>query len=175
MRQVKYHVASTVDGFIAHPDGSYDGFPMVGEHVDEFVTSLGSYDTVLMGTNTYEIGLKAGVTYPYPPLKHYVFSHSLDDVDEPDVEMVRSDAAEFVRKLKAQPGKDIWLCGGATLAATLLDAKLIDELIIKLNPRLFGTGISLTAGTPGIITLDLLATKAYKTGVVLLTYRVNYA
>lgn len=175
MRLLKYHVAATVDGYIAHPDGSFDGFPMEGDHVDDFISSLGSYDAVLMGTKTYEVGLKVGVTDPYPPLKPYVFSRSITEPPDPRVELVAEDAVGFVRGLKSQPGKDVWLCGGGKLASTLLDAQLVDEIIVKLNPRLFGKGISLIGGGDRVVALELRDSKVYDTGVVLLTYGVNYA
>lgn len=174
MRLVKYHVAATVDGYIAHRDGSFDGFPMEGDHVDDFLASLASYDAVLMGTKTYEVGLKVGQTDPYPPLKPYVFSHSITESPDPRVELVADDAAGFVRRMKSEPGKDIWLCGGAELASTLLDAQVVDEIIVKLNPRLFGTGIPIMRGDR-VTALELQDTKVYDSGVVLLTYRVAYA
>jgi dihydrofolate reductase len=46
-----------------------------------------------------------------------------------------------------KPGKDIYLCGGADLATTLFAENLIDEIILKLNPLLFGSGIPLFSGS----------------------------
>ena len=73
MRKLKYHVASTVDGFIAHEDHSIDGFVSEGEHVIDYLESLkNDYDIVLMGRRTYEFGFQFGVTNPYPWMKQYV-------------------------------------------------------------------------------------------------------
>ena len=67
MRKLKYHVASTVDGFIAHEDHSIDGFVSEGEHVIDYLESLKhDYDIVLMGRRTYEFGFQFGVTSPIP-------------------------------------------------------------------------------------------------------------
>jgi dihydrofolate reductase len=173
MRMLKYHVASTLDGFIARLDGTFDGFPTEGDHVDDFLASHASYDAVLMGRKTYEVGSKVGVTDPYPTMKSYVFSRSMKESPDPRIEIVSERACELVRHLKGEPGKDIWLCGGAELARTLFDERLIDEIIIKLNPILFGAGIPLVAGGVRQDALDLRHAKVYQSGVVLLTYRVK--
>ena len=64
MHPLHYHVASSLDGYIAHPDDTFDGFPMQGSHVDDFIAALPTYDCVLMGRRTYEIGAKVGVLDP---------------------------------------------------------------------------------------------------------------
>lgn len=172
MRKLKYHVASTADGFIAREDGSFDCFRADGDHVHEYLESLKSYDAVLMGRKTYEVGLKMGVTDPYPFLKSYVFSRTMKKSPAERVEIVSEDAAEMVRKLKSESGKDIYLCGGAELAAELFKEALIDEVILKLNPLLLGSGIPLLPAIGKQINLELIDTKVYKSGVVLLSYRV---
>src|SRR5262245_33809764 len=121
MRKLKYHVACTLDGFIAHPDGSFDGFVDQGDHVADFLASYATYDAVLMGRKTYEVGLRVGVTDPYPTMKPYVFSRGMTRSPDPRVTIVSEKAGDVVRALKREPGKDIWLCGGADLARALFD------------------------------------------------------
>jgi dihydrofolate reductase len=173
MRKLKYHVATTADGFIARTDGSFDCFPMEGEHVADYLDSLKSYGTVLMGRRTYEVGLKAGVTDPYPYLKSYVFSRTMGDSPDERVEVVAEDTVAVVRRLKDEPGKDIYLCGGAELATGLFKADLIDEVILKVNPLLLGSGIPLMSDIGRSIDLELINSKVYESGVVLLSYRVK--
>jgi dihydrofolate reductase len=172
MRKLKYHVAATVDGFIAREDDSFDCFPMEGDHVTDYLASFASYDTVLMGRRTYEVGLKVGVTDPYPTMETYVFSRSLLESPNPRVTLVAEDAAGMVRRLKEQEGKAIYLCGGGKLAAGLFAEGLIDEVLIKLNPLLLGAGIPVTPGLRGVTNLELLSTKVYQNGVLLLQYAV---
>lgn len=175
MRPVKYHVASTLDGFIAHTDSSANGFVYEGKHATDYVASLHQeYDTVLMGRRTYEFGFQFDVTNPYPWLKQYVLSRTMESSPDANVTLVSGDALDFVRGLKQEPGKAIYLCGGAELATSLFAAQLIDEVIVKLNPVVFGAGISLFTDGIQQTALELTKSKVYSNGVVLLHYRVNY-
>ncbi len=97
-----------------------------------------------MGRGAYEPGLAAGAASPYHHLKQYVFSRTLAPVDEPQLEIVDTDPVELVRKLKAQEGLDIWLCGGGNLAGQLVGE--IDRLIFKSYPVLAGDGIPALSG-----------------------------
>ena len=174
MRRLKYFVACSVDGFIAHADGSFGGFLPEGEHVTDYLDSFKSFDVVLMGRKTYEVGLKEGVTNPYPMMKQYVFSRTMKESPDENVEMVSEDAVELVRNLKSATGKDIYLCGGADLAATLFAENLIDEIILKVNPFLMGAGIPLFARPIEQTDLELTDSKIYGNGVVWLRYRVKH-
>jgi dihydrofolate reductase len=189
MRKLKYYIASTVDGFIAREDGSFDCFPMSGEHFADLCEffpetfpahaqkALGihpenkQFDTVLMGRKTYEVGLKAGITNPYSSLKQYVFSHSMKASPDRNVELVSENAVGLVRELKQETGKDIWLCGGSDLAATVFSE--IDEMIVKLNPVVIGAGIPLFSGAVSPTNLELCDRKIYSNGFLLLHYRLQ--
>lgn len=174
MRKLKYYVASTVDGFIGHEDGSINGFLENGEHVTDYLESLKQFDVVLMGRKTYEFGFQFGVTNPYPAMKQYVFSRTMKESPDENVTLVSENIVELVRELKNESGKDIYLCGGADLATRLFAEKLIDEVILKLNPVLFSSGISLLSGCTEPIELELTDSKIYGNGVLRLHYRVKY-
>jgi dihydrofolate reductase len=174
MRRLRYHVATTVDGYIGHEDGSVDGFVMEGDHATEFLETLqNDYDVVLMGRKTYEFGLRLGVTNPYPWLEQYVFSRTMEKSPDPNVYLVSQDVLGFVRDLKENAGKDIYLCGGADLAATLFAEGLIDEIVLKVNPVLFGSGIPLFSRVVEQTALELTGAKSYDNGVMLLRYRAK--
>lgn len=100
MRKLKYHVASTVDGYIAHEDHSIAGFVSEGEHVIDYLASLkNDYEIVLMGRRTYEFGFQFGVTNPYPWMKQYVFSRTMERSPDPNVELVSKEITGFVGEL----------------------------------------------------------------------------
>jgi len=174
MRELKYHVATTVDGFIGHEDGSVDGFLEEGDHATEFLEALkNDYGVVLMGRKTYEFGLRLGVTDPYPWLEQYVFSRTMEGSPDPNVALVSENIIDFVRGLKKETGKDIYLCGGAELAATLFAEELIDEIVLKVNPVLFGSGIPLFSAVVEQTALEPIGSRSYDNGVVLLRYRAR--
>jgi dihydrofolate reductase len=174
MRRLIYHVACSADGLIARPDGALDGFlDGDGDHVADFLTTYEWFDTVLMGRKTYEVGLRAGITSPYPQMRQYVFSRTIRHTPDENVHLVSGDAQQLVARMKEEEGKAIWLCGGADLAGTLFRAGLIDEVMLKVNPLLLGTGIPQFAGAIAPTRLQLTDCKRYESGVVRLRYDVG--
>ena len=188
MRKLIYYVACSADRFIAREDGSLADFTADGEHFADLletypetipghlrdVFSVASdnkhFDAVLMGRRTYEIGLSAGTTNPYPHLEQYLFSQSLEKSPNDDVQLVSDNAIDRVRQLKRQSGKNIWLCGGCDLATTLF--RELDELILKVNPFIIGHGIPLFSKSLPKTNLELLEHRAYRNGFMLVRFRL---
>jgi dihydrofolate reductase len=124
-----------------------------------------------MGRNTYELGVRQGITSPYAPLRQYVVSRSMRESPDATVELRRGDPLGLVRSLKAENGMDIWLCGGAKLAAAVVGE--IDELILKINPVIFGTGISLFDGLEAAIPAIPIELQTYANGFSLARYAMR--
>lgn len=159
MRDLVYYIATSIDGFIADPDGDFSRFPVdpatlavLFERYPETCpthvrAALGvtaeprRFDTVIMGSGTFAPGLDAGLTGgAYPHLRQVVATHrALDPAD--GVETIDGDVLARVAELKAEPGRDIWLAGGGDLSAQLMP--LIDEVQVKVNPIVLGDGIPL--------------------------------
>ncbi len=173
MSELTYHVAATLDGFIAHDDGSFEGFSWDEAVVGDFLADFDAYGTVLMGRKTYDVGRREGKTSPYPSMRQVVVSRTMAESPDPAVEVVREDPVGFVRDLKADAAAPVWLCGGGDLAGQLAGAGLIDRVAVKLNPVAFGSGIPLFGPGAGPVTLALESTKAYDCGVVLVHYAVR--
>ena len=181
MRKLVYHVAMTLDNYIAHEDGSIAGFAKFaeGEHVTEYLDSLKGYDTVVMGRATYEFGYQYGLKPGQPAyahMKHYIFSKTLKFEAPPDarVEVIAKHELEFIKQLKAGEGTDIYLCGGGVFAGFLLEQELVDELRIKFYPVIFGKGIRLFGNCAKAAGLSLIHSKTYRNGAMLLTYKLEY-
>jgi dihydrofolate reductase len=188
-KRLIYYVACTVDGFIARKDGSFDCFLFEGPHfrdlIAEFPETFPShlraalgikqearrFDTVLMGRNTWEVGLREGITSPYTPLRQYIVSRTITSNPDPAVAVHRQDPVDLVRRLKLEDGLDIWLCGGSKLAGAL--ASEIDELIVKINPVVIGAGLPLFEGFDGTVRSTLIGHKTYPNGFVLARYTLH--
>ena len=87
--------------------------------------------------------------------------------------IVRGDAAEFVRSLRAQEGRGICLMGGGELARALFEARLIDEIGFNIHPVLLGSAIPLFHPMSRQIDLELQECRPFKNGCVYVTYRVK--
>ena len=171
-RKVTFGVASSLDGFIARPDHAVDWLlwsDEVSEITSEFWKTV---DTVVMGRKTYEAAVALGMT-AYPDVKNYVFSRTMAEAPDPRIEIVTTDAVEFVRVLKAAEGAGICVMGGGELARSLLEADLVDELGTNLHPVLLGAGIPLFHPMSRQIDLELIETRVLKTGCVYVLYRVK--
>lgn len=105
----------------------------------------------------------------------YVFSRTLEaGPGAGGVTIVSNNAAEFVRRLKQKDGKDINLMSGGELAKSLLEAGLIDEIGLNIQPVLLGVGVPLFHPMSKQINLELLECSPFKNGCVLVKYRVKY-
>lgn len=122
-----------------------------------------------MGWNTYHqiVTQLSPDAWPYPDQTTYVFTHQ-DCPGAPGLRFVHSSPAQLVRQLRQQPGRDIWVCGGAQLVHQLLEADLVDRFYITVIPTLLGEGVRLFAPTDKA--LELVSTQSYN-GMVDLAYR----
>jgi dihydrofolate reductase len=103
-----------------------------------------SIDTILWERKTYEPALARGGARGFgPKVKNYVFTHQPPTCPTPDVEFVNEPVGAFGQRLRAQPGKHIWIMGGGGLIASFLDQGEIDEFIIHVIPTFIGEGIPL--------------------------------
>ena len=168
MRKIIYYVATSADGYIARPDGDVAWLDRPRPKGDYGMAAFyKSVDTVLLGRRTYEAALGLGQE-AYPGKKNYVFSRRRGR--SPNVEFVSENVGEFAGRLRAEPGKNVWLVGGAGLAASFLDEGQLDEFIIHVVPVLVGEGIPLLQPRHRQIPLTLLSSRAYPDGVVRLHY-----
>ncbi|MEU0956004.1 dihydrofolate reductase family protein [Streptomyces niveus] len=188
MRKLSYFIAASIDGFIGDPSGEAAFFTRyVDEEYldflkDEYPETLPThgrrplgldhlenkrFDTVIQGRRSYDLALKAGVTSPYAHMRQLVASRTLTSPD-PAVEIVSGDVAARIRELKREDGLGIYLCGGANLAAQLIEE--VDELVIKSYPLILGTGMPMFGTEFAFTEFELQSHRAFGNGAVVRTY-----
>jgi dihydrofolate reductase len=170
MRKIVLYIAASLDGYIARPDGSIDWLEnpadaLKGEDFgySEFMKTI---DTTLMGHSTYKVVAGMDMPFPYPDKANYVFSRSTAHAAAEHVTFVSDDVVAFVEQLKQQPGKAMWLIGGGQLNTLLLNASLIDEIILTYIPIVLGQGIPLFAAGAQETQLQVTSSKSYDNGFV---------
>lgn len=172
MRKIIVYIATSADGYIARTDGSVDWLDrprIAGNYgMGKFFRSI---DTILWGRKTYDESLGRGGAAMFGlKVKNYIFSHRPPSLPTPGVEFVNEPVGAFAKRLRAEPGKDIWMMGGGGIIASFLDEGEIDEFIIHVIPTLIGEGIPLIAPRHRNIPLVLKSVKRFKDGVVRLQY-----
>ncbi|MBA2745084.1 MAG: dihydrofolate reductase [Flavisolibacter sp.] len=172
MRKLILQVAVSLDGYIEGPNGEYDW--CLTDQDYGMKAFLQRVDSMFIGRKSYELTQKmdASAMAPFAHLATYVFSTTLSEVKQGDV-LIKENIASEVKRIKLEPGKDIWLFGGASLTTSLLKANLVNEISLAVHPLVLGAGKMLFSDIPERMPLQLVDTKSYSSGLVSLTYSVT--
>lgn len=170
---ISVFIGTSVDGFIARPNGDLDWLPVDDEPhgYDEFIASV---DAIVIGRKTFETVLTFG-GWPYGSKRVVVLSSrhvDLSSVVGGVVEQMAGPPAEIVSQLAASGSHNLYIDGGLTIQG-FLRAGLIQRLIITRVPVLIGDGIPLFGALPHDIRLRHIATRHYPSGLVQSEYRVT--
>ena len=166
-------VGTSLDGFIARPNGSFDFLPADGGEphgYDEFIASV---DAIVMGRNTFETVLSLGA-WPYGDKRVVVLSSKSVDLSAARggiVEQMAGPPEQIVAQLAASGARHIYVDGGITIQQ-FLRAGLIQRLTITRVPVLIGEGIPLFGTLPHDIRLRHIATRHYPSGLVSSEYHI---
>ena len=182
MRKVVYWVHSSIDGFIAGPNGEFD-WPALGPELSDYSDEINErVDTFLYGRVVWELMAS------YWPTADQISDHPHDLAfakvwrTTPKVVFSRtlkvagwgarvvSEVECAVRTMKAAQGKDLLLTGGAELASTLAELDLIDEYLVVVHPVVLGGGKRLFP-LAGRFDLKLADSRTFDGRAVLLSYR----
>jgi dihydrofolate reductase len=167
MRQLKLFIATSLDNFIAGKNGELDWlFSDDNDYgYNEFYNSI---DTTLIGNKTYKQILTFG-EFPYPNKTNFVFTRTHSNQDTKAVHFITDDLIEFVKSLKKQNGKDIWLVGGGEINTLMLNADLIDEMILSIHPIILAQGIPLFTDNAKRAHFKTKNCKTFESGLIQLT------
>lgn len=179
-RKIIVSIATSADGYIARPDGDVEWLNRRPSNVDYGMKAFyRTIDTILIGRKTYDWSLAYQKKHKIKGsmfdknVANYVFSHKRPKKAAEGVEFVTEPVKSFARRLRARPGKNIWMMGGGELIASFLDAGEIDEFDIHVIPTLIGKGIPLIAPKRRDIELKLRGVRKYSDGSVRLRYEVG--
>lgn len=185
MRKLKLQVQMSVDGFVSTgPNDEQQWVTWAWEEIASDVLALAdSADTILIGrklaidyipywenvfTNSedemYEVA-KRVVNH-----KKVVFTKTLEKSEWNNTEIATGDLLEEVNKLKAQEGKDIIVYGGSSFVAALIQAELIDEFFLFINPVALGQGESVFSSLQDWQRFKLKQSSVYDCGIILMVY-----
>ena len=169
---ISVFVGTSVDGFIARPDGSFDFLPADGGEPHGFDEFMASVDAIVMGRNTFETVL-AFPTWFYGTKRVVVLSSRTLDLSlaAGPVEQMSGEPADIVAALAATGARNLYVDGGITIQR-FLRAGLVDRLIVTRVPVLIGQGIPLFGSLPHDLLLKHVATHSFPSGLVQSEYRV---
>lgn len=168
--KVTLQLATSLDGCIARPDGGFDWcFTDQDYGMAAFFAGV---DSVIMGRRCFDLTRALGET-PDASKHYYVLTHRPSAPEFPNVHFFAGDVAELRRRMAEQGHKHAWLFGGADVCGQFAQAGLIDECIAAVHPIALGSGIPLFRGLLRDLRLQLLDSKTYGTGLVMLHYKVS--
>ncbi|MFZ0285047.1 MAG: dihydrofolate reductase family protein [Terriglobales bacterium] len=171
---VSVFIGTSVDGFIARPNGDLDFLPEGGGEPHGYPEFMASVDALVIGRKTFETVL-AFPEWPYGGKRVIVLSSRPIDfstVRGGTVEQMAGPPADILSKLAAGGVRHIYVDGGVTIQR-FLRAGLVHRLIITRVPVLIGEGIPLFGALPRDVRLHHVATQCYPSGLVKSEYRVD--
>jgi dihydrofolate reductase len=178
--KVTVHMVSSVDGFIAKPDGNIswletsDNYDKgaTGENAEEFMKTI---DCFVMGSRTYEHALELSQNFgwPYGDVPTFVVTSRNLPADRKNIEFYSGDLKKFVDDRLKPNYKNIWVVGGAALVKDFIRLGLVDEIRQTIVPIIIGEGTPFYNYIGQEQTLHLKDVTAYKNGMVELWYEVK--
>lgn len=155
---VYFYGCVTLDGYLAAKDHGLDWLHQTGTAEETgYEAFYAQMDVTVMGRRTFrEVEKLGNPAEVYPTTKNYVFTHR--PLDREGFTAVSGDPAAFVEGLGR---KNIWVVGGNTILAPLLDRDLVDHLIIQVAPVLLGEGIPLFTQGEALRRFRLEAVRQY--------------
>jgi len=169
---VSVFVGTSVDGFIARPNGALDFLPPGGGEPHGYNEFIATVDAIVIGRKTFETVL-AMESWPYGDKRVVVLSsHPVDSSGARGVvEQMAGPPAEVVSQLAASGAQHLYVDGGITIQG-FLRAGLVQRLTITRVPVLIGDGVPLFGSVPSDVRLRHVATRHYPSSLVQSEYQV---
>lgn len=173
-RKVQLFIATSLDGFIAGPDGDMSFLSLVQKEGEDYgyADFIRDVDTVITGRKTYDWVMTQVPEFPHADKETYIITRTEKPSTGKTI-FYSGNLKELVTDLKNRTGKNIFVDGGAEIVNQLLKDNLIDEIYISILPVILGGGVRLFhEGNPNFH-LKLTETKQFDTGLVQLHYCIS--
>jgi dihydrofolate reductase len=184
MRKLKLQVQTTIDGFIAGPNGEMDWLTFNWtDDIKAFVMQLTEpVDTILLGKNLAQGFIPHWTaTFNNPEstdafskkmveTHKVVFSKTITESIWDSTDVANGALADEINALKNRAGGDIIVYGGGQLVSALIKEKLIDELNLFVNPAVIGTGMPIFQAVTEKQNFKLVSSRQFECGIAVLTY-----
>jgi dihydrofolate reductase len=185
MRQLVSYMFTSLDGFIADPDGGLDWAPVDDELMRFANEYFAAAEGIVFGRNVYQgfvdywdhldpadpavTGLEIEFAGIFRGMTRVVVSRTLEQVDRNAV-LIKDEVPHAIEDLKRQPGGDLLLVCGPELRSTLTRHGLVDRHRVLVSPVVLGRGLPLFSDMNEPLRLQLVGTKVFGGGVVMLDY-----
>ena len=180
--KITIHMVSSLDGYIAKKDNSVSWFE-TSDNYDKGVSVtnedaeaiLKKVDCYIMGSRTYELALELSKSYgwAYGDMPTIVLTHRTLPVDRPNIEFYAGDVDKLVNERLKTNYKNVWLVGGAEIAADFIRLDFADEIRQSILPVILGDGMPFFKKMHREQALHLKEVTAYKSGMVELCYEIR--
>jgi dihydrofolate reductase len=173
----------TLDGYLEGPEKGNISWHNHGKEENEFASkSLQSGSTLLFGRVTYQM---MASYWPTPTAMEndpsiadgmnnagkIVFSKTMANADWNNTRLIKDNIAEEIKKLKQEAKNNMTLLGSGSIVTQFAEKGLIDEYLIMIDPVIIGSGTSIFKGISHQLNLELINSKTFKSGVILLCYQ----
>ncbi|MEN3271013.1 dihydrofolate reductase family protein [Pseudonocardia sp.] len=196
MRKLKLEMQVSLDGFAidAANEGGWtvwqwdDEWPWDQELRDHHTELLRNSDTILLSRQMVEDGFidhwdemagrpdnpQHAFAKPISEMRKVIFSATIRHLDKPHCEFARGDLVDEVMARKNETGKDMMVYGGPTFVSSLMEAGLIDEVHLTVNPTALGRGVSPFQNLTHHVEMRPTLARRFDCGVVLLAYDIAH-
>lgn len=173
MRKVIGFICCSLDGYIAGENGDMSFLERIPQTSDDHGYSelLSRIDTVLVGRKTHDWVMTQVEKFPHKHIESYVVGRGapLSYANRYD-----GNPVELVSRLKEIPArKDIYCDGGSQLLNSLIEANLIDEIVISIAPFVLGGGTPLFTAQSKQAKFKLESVKQFESGLVQMRYSLT--
>lgn len=173
-RKVQVFIAASLDGFIAGQDDDLSFLSLVETHGEDYGYHdfMKGIDCIVVGRKTFDWVVKETGTLPHPETETWVFSRTRG-MSQGNIRFTDENPASLVKRLKTGNGKGIYCEGGSEIIHQLLQANLVDEIILSLIPVMLGNGTPLFLKNIPYQEWIPVSVRSFPSGLVQLHYRLK--